>query len=270
MAGLAQYKQALNTAIEQAKQEQNTSDEESVAGKMKTCSDKYAKQLGSALQGIMGMLAGMMQGNKCEQETAGTSDEQVPGTVADKCILPENASLPECICKLNPRTVGCASAFAQSESGVGGQVSGGLTDKANVNPTDKSTGALNTGNGMQHGELASDGSGSPGAPGGGSAGLGSSNVGQGGGAGGGEGGGKGLNTNILGGTAGGGGSGAGGWNGGGDKLRQYLPGGAKDPSRSVAGQQAWTKEVTGEGGKSNWEKVKDRYRDNKNTLLNAP
>ena len=77
-----------------------------------------------------------------------------------------------------------------------------------------------------------------------------------------------MNANILGGEAGGsGGGGGGGWNGGdGDPaLRKYLPGGERDPS-SMAGK-AMIKEVTSQGGKSNWEKVRERYRDNKPTLL---
>lgn len=81
---------------------------------------------------------------------------------------------------------------------------------------------------------------------------------------------KALNANILGGGGGGGGGGGWGARGGGSDsskgYRSYLPGGDKDPNK-MAGQQSWTKEVTGQGGKSNWEKVKDRYRDNKSTLL---
>lgn len=41
----------------------------------------------------------------------------------------------------------------------------------------------------------------------------------------------------------------------------YLPGGEKDPQRSVAGESAWRKEVTGAGGKSNWLKTRERYKD---------
>lgn len=44
------------------------------------------------------------------------------------------------------------------------------------------------------------------------------------------------------------------------QYREYLPGGDKDPSRSVAGQEAWRKEVTGAGGKSNWTKMQERYK----------
>ena len=78
-----------------------------------------------------------------------------------------------------------------------------------------------------------------------------------------------VNTNILSGEGGGGGGGGGSFGGGSgssrDALRQYLPGGKRDPAQIAA--QAVSKEVTSQGGKSNWEKITDRYRDNKPSLL---
>lgn len=80
-----------------------------------------------------------------------------------------------------------------------------------------------------------------------------------------------LNTNILGGGFGGGGGGGG--SGGGPgygemdaKLKKYMPGGVNDPNRSIASQLA--KEVTPQAGRTNWEKVRLRYRDNTSSLLN--
>ncbi|MEN0059187.1 MAG: hypothetical protein AAGB31_10170, partial [Bdellovibrio sp.] len=52
-----------------------------------------------------------------------------------------------------------------------------------------------------------------------------------------------------------------------ENYKEYMPGGSKDPNRGMLGEQAWKKEVTGQAGKSNWEKVKDRYQDNKSSLL---
>ncbi len=80
-----------------------------------------------------------------------------------------------------------------------------------------------------------------------------------------------LNTNILGGGfGGGGGSGsAGGGPGYGEmdaKLKKYMPGGVSDPNRSIASKLA--KEVTPQAGRTNWEKVRLRYRDNTSSLLN--
>lgn len=263
-SALSSYTTALNSALTQAAAEQAATDETSVAGKLKTCTDKYSKQLSSAMQGILGMVAGLLQGNQCEEETDGTTTE-VAGTVADTCILAENATLPECICKANPLTVGCSTALSYSKTSTQ-QLSGGLEDKNSTSTTTDST-SLDSGTTMQQAEM-SPSEGGVGAPvGGGGAGIGGSSVGQGGakaeaavk---------KGLDANILAGTSGGGSTGK--WSAATDKLRQYLPGGKKDPAMNVAGQQAWTKEVTSEGGKSNWDKVKDRYRENRATLLNTP
>ena len=82
---------------------------------------------------------------------------------------------------------------------------------------------------------------------------------------------KGLNTNILSGMDGGGGGG-GGSRGGGrvdpslSAYQAYMPGGAKDPSRGVASKTFGNGQVTASGSKSNWEKVRERYRENKPTL----
>lgn len=267
---LQAYQKALDEGIAAAEQETDSKDAESVAGKQKLCDKKYTANIGSALQGIMSMLAGMQQGNNCEEETDGTAEQL--GTLADKCMQPENASLPECICKANPRTVGCSNAYQSMSASGKNELGGGINDKTNVDPSNSSGTLDNSGlGGMEQAARSPSGDSGAGAPmGGGGAGIGSSNVGNGSGAGAGDGaGGKGLNTNILGG-AGGGGAGGGAWGAGGagDKYRQYLPGGAKDPAKALAGQQSWKNEVTGQGGKSNWEKVKDRYRDNKSTLLN--
>jgi hypothetical protein len=44
------------------------------------------------------------------------------------------------------------------------------------------------------------------------------------------------------------------------EYQAYMPGGTKDPSRNIAGQSAYEKEVTAAGGKSNWSKTRDAYR----------
>lgn len=44
------------------------------------------------------------------------------------------------------------------------------------------------------------------------------------------------------------------------EYQAYMPGGVKDPSRNIAGQSAYEKEVTAAGGKSNWSKTRDAYR----------
>lgn len=115
------------------------------------------------------------------------------------------------------------------------------------------------------------GPGLAGAPmGGGGGGMGGPGSGQGGGAQDGAYNPRRLNANVLGGYGGGGGGGGGAGPGYGTndvdpKLKAYMPGGEKDPSRSIASQFA--KEVSPPGGRSNWEKIRNRYRDNTRTLL---
>lgn len=244
----------------------------SVAEKEKTC-DGYARELASAGVGLVGMLLSYQKANNCEDNTSNTA--LTTPTPVDCTIAENKQNNMTCICQDAPRTPGCSTGLDSTVAAKNAE-SMRAASTSDYTPT---AGGKNSGLGLDGGsnggmDLASKngdgGSSAPGAPmGGGGAGL---------DGGGGFGGSAdkasaqkaaGLNTNILGGEGGGGGGGGGWGRGGGsdDGLRQYLPGGAKDPAIGVAGQAAMSKEVTSQGGKSNWEKVRDRYRDNKPRLL---
>lgn len=271
----SKYTAALQEMIANVENELNKGEKKSVAGKASICTEKYAALITSSLTGALALAQAMKQGKNCDDKTNGTGTTTAQ-TTAEKCAVAANATLPECICLANPRTPGCANSYQKPGENSAAQVATGAGSSANVDPSrDVASFGGDNGSGIDRSEKAAgDGAGGGvGAPvGGGGAGLGGSSGVGGGGAPGKEGAGKkGLDANILGGAGGGGGGGWGGFGGGGsgsDKYRSYLPGGDKDPNKAMAGQQAWTKEVTGQGGKSNWEKVKDRYRDNKSTLLN--
>ncbi len=243
--------------------------ERSIADKSEKCTTKYLALLGSAVLGAANLAKAMKDSKSCKDQSDGTA----VATLAEKCADTANAALPECICIANPRTAGCSSGLSsigELNAGNPGAVSpnslSGAADAGNPN--------FDTSNGFKMAEqnANSSDSGGVGAPtGGGGSGLGGSGGGFGGG-GPNKGDGKsgsGLNTNILGGFDGGGGGGSGYGGYGSDEkgYRKYLPGGANDPARGLAGQSSASKEVTSQGGKSNFEKVKDRYIDNKNSLL---
>lgn len=249
-------------------------DPQSIAAKNKACTYEYANMLLSAGAGIASMINSFKQGQKCDEETEGTTTPVAEAAV-DKCADATTAANdPECICKANPRTPGCANSYQKANEGsLSTLSSGGASVLANGGDRNVAGLGGTADQGIDGGKGGASDGGSSGV--GGSAGGGSGLGGFGGGSGGGgpgeaEAKKAGLNTDILSGSGGGGGGGFGGYRGSAadSKYRAYLPGGAKDPAQGVAGQQAWTKEVTGQGGKSNWEKIKDRYRDNKSTLLN--
>ncbi|WP_415061688.1 hypothetical protein [Bdellovibrio sp.] len=251
----------------------NPEDKMSIAGKNKLCTYEYTKMLASALSGIASLVNSMKQGQNCDEKSNGTGT--TTASTADKCKDPANATLPECICQANPRTPGCSNSYQKVGENSASSIGTGLTDKSNLGAS-RDLSSINLG-GSEMGQGSrsenSDSGGMAGAPvGSGSAGLGGGgNLGSGSGGNRGEAAKKGLDANILGG-AGGGGGGGGSWGSGGSsagsQYRSYLPGGDKDPNKGLAGQQAWKNEVTGQGGKSNWDKIRERYRDNKNTLLN--
>ena len=247
----------------------------SIAKKTERCTSQYVALLGSAALGLANLKKAFGDSKSCEEESdAGTQT----ASLADKCADAANANLPECICLANPRTAGCSnglSTVGEANAGQGQAVSPTIAaagDLGNVNLPSGGDTASTLG---ENGAGSGGDSGGIGAPmGGGGSGLGGSSGGGGGGVGEKGGGGKaGLNTDILSGAGGGGGGGYGGYGGGeesgmgGSGYRNYLPGGSKDPARGLAGQVIAPKDVTGQAGKSNWEKVRDRYLDNKNTLL---
>lgn len=248
----------------------------SMVGKAKLCTEKYSDLVRSGIAGLASVMKSLTAAKQCEEDSRG--QVAAADAIAVKCADPANEQLPECICLKKPNTPGCENGptIRESNSSNGNIAAmGGLGDlsASDGSGSGPDFGGGGLGESMPGVEPREPASAGVGGGGGSSAGLGG---GGGGGSGSGPGGEAGegkskLNTNILGGAGGGGGGGwgSGGFgSGSGDKYRAYLPGGDKDPNRGVAGQEAaWNKEVTGHGGKSNWDKIKDRYRDNRNTLL---
>ncbi|WP_413559078.1 hypothetical protein [Bdellovibrio sp. HCB209] len=263
---------------ENVKLELVESDKKSMAGKAEVCTGKYVQLLASGAAGIYGIAQSLKQGKSCEEESS--ADGSTTGTTtAETCAIEANANLPECICLKNPMLEGCGSTAARASMSASGSglsalsATGSTTDAGGLTAADLASGSSTAETSSTSRDPSSaSGVGAPVGGGGGANLGGSSGFGGGSAAGEGKDGHKALDTNILGG-AGGGGGGGGMWgsgDSGSDKsgLRGYLPGGAKDPNKLSGQQQNWTKEVTGQGGKSNWEKVRDRYQDNKRTLIN--
>lgn len=246
-------------------------DYKAVAKKLETCNG-YAVQLATSALGVIGIVKSMGEANNCKDDS--TNASLAAATPVDCTIAANKANNMTCICQDAPRTAGC-------EGGMDNALSAKSADSMRTASTsdyvpNSAGGKVNVGGaggGMDLAAKGTDGGGGsslPGGPMGGSGGIGGSGSGFGGGADKGEAAQKGgLNTNILGGEGGGGGGGSYGGSYGDESLRQYLPGGAKDPSvaNGLSGQAAAAKEVTAPGGKSNWEKVRDRYRDNKSSLI---
>lgn len=263
---------ALTTAIDR----ELSATADSIASNLKTCTG-FDKQLASAAVGIVGVVKSLGDANKCAAQTAATTPTPAPPyTLPGKadCSVDVNKTLFECICPLAPNTKGCPNATTPSSptasSGLSPSDIAALSTKSGVAPVIPTGGAPEL---PPVGKGDGSGTGTPGAPiSGGSAMDGGSGAG-GGPTPGAQRSGSRLNANVLG-SEGGGGGGGGGWGGGSEggagggdpALRKYLPGGANDPT-GLAGKAAVAKQVTSEGGKSNWEKVRERYRDNKPTLL---
>lgn len=235
----------------------------SIAGKSKACNYDYGNMISSATMGMIQMVNSMKQAQQCK--------DQADGNAADKCLDPEVAKTDsECICRFHPRTAGCASAVTSSSAAMeGGQLAASTIDKKKSNGLGPSAGIDDSNQSAMPG-VDGGGAGLPGAPtGGGGSGISSSGGGGSGGEGAGGATGTPLNAKVVNGFSGGGGSGFGGGRSSAsyDGYRAYLPGGKKDPATAVGGQELWKKEVTGQAGKSNWDKVRDRYRDNRSTLI---
>lgn len=221
---------------------------------------KYAISVEKAVTAGVLALTGMKQAKNCSEQTASTD-------AGIDCTNPQNAAYNQksCMCTRNelPAAECQNQAVANTLKGSGVQTGGKVTFDKDGNPVPDFS-PVEKGAPLA---ATSSAGGLPGAPSG-SGGDASASGGTGGGAQDGfAGGGRRLNTNVTGGFGGGGGAGFGSGAGYGEdpSLRAYKPGGAKDPSRTIASQLA--KEVTGQGGRSNWEKVKSRYIDNSRKLL---
>jgi hypothetical protein len=251
-------------------QDLNAATSDSVANNATTCSN-FKNQITSSVVGVVGVLRSLGQANKCSDEQAATANPYATPTPLD-CTLAANKPLPECICKAAPRTAGCSSgldsqATARSADALGaasiGSASAGSAAAPTITAGTGDTMAVPPGSES----AASTG---PGAPVSGGSAMDGGSAGNSGGPGGAaQRGGSRLNPNILSGEGGGGGGGGGGWGGhasGADSgLRKYLPGGEKDPTAMAGAVKP--KDVTSPDGKSNWQKVRDRYMDNKPTFL---
>jgi hypothetical protein len=248
-------------------------EETDLSSKLRTCQG-YKMNLAAASVGLMNVVKQSGMASTCQAQI-GTDCTKDPNNVACKaasldCTKAENSSNTQCICLANPTSPGCA--------GYTGQSTAFPTATRGADPTakDASVGTPNL-SGVDSGVTA-------GAVGGGSAGGSSGLGGTGGGGGGGLGGGgtnanaksgadgksQKASANILSGYEGGGGGGGRSGGGRGDydsAYKAYMPGGAKDPSRGIASKTFGNGEVTAAGSKSNWEKVSERYMDNKPTLM---
>lgn len=225
---------------------------------------KYGISVEKAIGAGVLALTGMKQAQSCNEKTASTD-------AGIDCTNPQNTAYNQksCMCTRSelPAAECQNQAIGQSTNKASTVQTGGkVTFDKDGNPVPDFSPA------ESGAPLAATGSGSgglPGAPSGGGGGVGGAGGGSGGGAQDGfaGSGGRRLNTNVTGGFGGGGGGGFGSGAGYGEdaSLGAYKPGGTKDPSRTIASQLA--KEVTGQGGRSNWEKVKSRYIDNSRKLL---
>ena len=238
----------------------------------------YKWNMIAAGAGILAMVAQFGIAKKCEKETmnckGNSVDPRCPAMTVD-CSKTVNLTKVQCVCQIRPNTPGCMGATGGNRQDTYSRMTpegNGTTINSNLNGGGANLGPDTKGfKGTEDPTTSVKGAG--GAGGGGAAGgSGFSGAGAGGKKGETA---KSLNANVLGGGdgGGGGGGGSGGHGGGYDDLdpkspyKAFIPGGANDPSRSGMSKEVYSSQITGGGGKSNWEKVRDRYRDHKSSLL---
>lgn len=204
---------------------------------------------------------------KCKKDTEldcskeeNKAKEECGGQELLNCALPKFAADPKCICQMNPRASGCPGSENPKDA-----------TRASKEKRDKSSpgsdAGPSTGSPSTSDQLAPKASSaglpfSPAGGGGGGKGADSTKGPELGGAP------KGMSADVLSGDYGGGGGGSKPGGGGypdGDPRNGALAKAKKAADRRLASQGAWT----GSMGRSNWDKIKERYRDNRPTLMNA-
>lgn len=224
------------------------------------CDKDFAQRLAGAGTSMAALLGSMMAAKGCNQQTAAAA---AAGTGAIDCTLPENQSQMTCVCQREPRTPGCNNNLSEQQQAQNfGTNDSKAKDSATATPTTDAVDPRSP---------ASTAGGSSG-----DAGMGSGYAGSGAGGNGGVNNKDGAqantrtipNSNVLGGVD----SGSGGASGfsfsssSKSAMRDFLPGHSRDP-RAISGQYS-IPDVTGAGGRNNWDKVRERYKDNRGSLIN--
>lgn len=251
------------------------------------CTTSMKANLIDAGIGLAGIAGSSLLGKQCQADTTDTSVACTTATAANgsatnplcingiDCSNSANATNPTCICNAAPNSPGCpgATSYGSGASGTsyGSTASGTSGTNTTSTGTTSSTGlSAVTRNATD--STSADGS-TAGAGGGGGYGgaisgdsIAASADAK-----------KGqtadkkgtLNPNILSDYDGGGGGGSrgGGSGSSGSGYNAYMPGQKKDPTRALASQNAASSQVTSAGSKSNWEKITERYTENKSTLM---
>lgn len=263
------FKAKLQTIAKSELSTENSSSTDkklSVADKKQECAG-YVVNLGAAAMGLASAIQQGQKANECEKETKGDKTAALTAkSLAEKCSIATNKDLPECICKASPRSPGCELATNPSTNGVGGfgQLPGNGGGAGGTKSSLGDTGSNIPGYGSTDSSDSAGGAAPPMGGGGGASALG------GGGTGSNDGRGqaeveKKFNTDIYGG-GGGGGGGAFGSRGGGPAAQNFNPA-LRDKIMAERDIASLRSQVSSQGGKSNFEKVKDRYIQEKTSLI---
>lgn len=221
----------------------------------------YMNNVQSASMGILSAMQNAAKSKECEKKAQSTPDAGVD------CTLEKYANNQKCICEKNPRMVGCGNTETNQASAYGATstpitnttTAGGGSITNSTEPTARKPGAADAAGdvgGAQAGAAA--GGGGTNMDGGGGGSRGDSRGGAPGSV-------RRLNTGIYGGEGGGGGGGMGGGRAPAEKAKESL---VNDPKFREAREKELLRAQIGlPAGKSNWDKVRERYSKQKGTLL---
>lgn len=268
---------------------------QSVASKSVECKSVAETNLKAAQQQANDATRGVVMAMGCQKETDGSGFNAMnmacdlqPDRPDCSCDLSQNAKSLRCICQKDPRNAGCNTGLAKAGTSAGSQVKIGTGANSGIGPLGKANPNATDNSGEAEESIFGDKKEKPGADAGGGFATGS-----GAGLGGSGGSGNSMDPSA---TPGGGGSQGkassswGGWsNASGGGMRFGSGRDSMDPDKkaqaekirkealnhirmvsSTAEGAAMNAEITGGGGRSNWEKVKSRYIDNFSNLLTQP
>lgn len=229
--------------------------------------EKYSQQVAAIAAALMNGLLQMMQMQQCQQDqgldcATNPTDPQCLKDDSVNCSKPEHYSNPQCICQVNPNAAGCPGADSSKVGEMSGRDPYSSDPSGDPSATTPADDALGLDGNRRKNAGAGPGAGGSGFGGGG----GGSGGGRGADAGAAPAGTKPTSADVLAGDYGGGGGGGRGAMGGGypevtDSMGKALKN--ADLRKTAAAGGA----LTGANGRSNWQKVRERYRDNRPSLL---
>lgn len=100
--------------------------------KLNTCAVAFKKKLGDSLTSTAALLTSLQASAQCQDDSTATSADADGASTDSDCSSPDNQQKQECICRDQPRTPGCPNSLAKAGDGTATEALAGQPPAATV------------------------------------------------------------------------------------------------------------------------------------------